>query len=96
MSPPTPLRRHFLRSGGLAIMEAAGIALPGLSPDGASQQKDLPPAADAAASKPRVLLSARKAKDFWGLQSVPQVAITGVKTIDKVAPPVDPIRHGRL
>lgn len=67
-------------------MEAAGIALPGLSPDGASQRKDLPPAAEAAVRKPRVLLSTRKVKDFWGLQSVPQVATTGVKTIDKVTP----------
>ncbi len=65
-------------------MEAAGIALPGLTPDGASQRKVLPSASEAAERRPQVRLSARRARDFWGLQSVPQVAITGVKTIDKV------------
>ena len=63
-----------------------GIELPGVNVgDEASGRKSLPPAGEMAQQKPAVLVSMRKAKDFWGLQSVPEVSATAAKV---TAPPL--------
>ena len=77
---------YFARNGGVAAMESLAIALPGMSPAGTGR-KELRQSQDVAGSKPEAVIRARKGKDFWGLQSVPQVIKSGVKTIDKVLKP---------
>ena len=72
----------FARIGGPAALEAANLTLPGLT-RAEPGRKALPPV-EAVASRPNALVDARKPKDFWGLQSVPEVALSGVRTIDKI------------
>ena len=81
-------RQRFVDEGGADAMETAGIALPGLGMSPAdSKRKELPPSEDVAVRKPTALFDPKKTSDFWGLQPVPEVALSGVKTIDKVVKP---------
>ena len=80
--------RLFVQSGGAEAMEAAGISLPGITKDSSSEGPPiLPPAEVMIDRKPKELVNPRKAKSFWGLQSVPEVATSGVNTIDKIIKP---------
>ena len=77
----------FARAGGPDALERAGIVLPGFSRDAkSSHRKELRPSSEAPPT-PATLFNPRKNKDFWGLKSVPEVALSGVKTIDKVVKP---------
>ena len=78
----------FEKLGGPAAADRMGIELPGVNVGSdAAGRKSLPPAQQTALQKPATLVSARKAKDFWGLQAVPEVDVTGVKSLDKVIKP---------
>jgi len=80
--------KYYARFSGAEALQQAGVALPGLSPNvSGAQRKVLPPSAQVASRKPAVLVNPKKDKDFWGLQSVPDIALSGVKTIDKVVKP---------
>ena len=68
-----------------AELAAVGITIPGAVTE--EPLKVLPPSEDVPGRMPASVIDLRKARDFWGLQSVPEVALSGVKTIDKIVRP---------